>query len=137
MTPIRRTPLMSAVGLALVVLSTSPGQAQAVVNDQAASKAGMGMTMMADRQKMADMEASQKRLDDLVAAMNLAVGDEKVDRLAAVVTELVAQHRQMCQQMMPGNKTKQVPMFQPAAPATPPPATGKPEDDHTAQHPKP
>src|SRR4026207_1782286 len=70
----------------------------------AAMKQGMGAHMMADHQKMmADMKASQKKLDDLVAAMNQATGDAKVDKLAAVVTELVAQHREMCGRMMSGN----------------------------------
>ena len=90
-----RTPLMFAAVLALVVLTARPGQAQAAHNDMAAMKQGMGAHMMADHQKMmADMKASQKKLDDLVAAMNQATGDDKVNKLAAVVSELVAKHRE-------------------------------------------
>jgi hypothetical protein len=36
------------------------------------------------------MQAMNKELDDLVAAMNAATGSAKVDRIAAVVTALVA-----------------------------------------------
>ena len=51
---------------------------------------------------MADMQAAQKRLDDLVSQMNAAKGAEKVDRIAAVVTEMVAMHKQMSSMMMSG-----------------------------------
>ena len=133
-----RKPLMFAAVFALVVFTARPGQAQAAHNDMAAMKQGMGAHMMADHQKMmADMKASQKKLDDLVAAMNQATGDDKVKKLDAVMTELVAQHREMCARMMSGNTTMQMPMMQSAPVATPPPATGKPEDDHTAHHPEP
>jgi hypothetical protein len=135
-----RHPLICAVGLALVVLTTSPSEAQTARDDPGAPKAGMGGNMMADRQKMmADMKASQKKLDDLVAAMNQAKGSERVDRLAAAVTELVAQHRAMSMRMMSGGMMMQTPMMQPAPAATTPTpaATGTPEDDHAAHHPKP
>ena len=56
---------------------------------------------MASRQAMmADMQAAQKKLDDLVAQMNAAPGPEKVDRIAAVVNEMAAMHKTMCTQMM-------------------------------------
>jgi hypothetical protein len=129
------TLLMCAAVLALMV-TPRPGQAQTAHNDPAAMKPGMGAHMMADHQKMmADMTA--EKLDDLVAAMNQATGDDKVKKLDAVMTELVAQHREMCARMMSGNTTMQMPMMQSAPAATPPPATGKPEDDHTAHHPEP
>jgi hypothetical protein len=100
---------------------------------------GMPGGMMADRQKMmADMQASQKKLDDLVTAMNAARGADKVDRLAAVVTELTAQHRQMGMRMM-STGGMQMPMMQPAAAAAPkaPADKGPTEEDHAAHHPKP
>jgi len=132
-----RKPLMCAAVLALVVLTARSGQAQAGHNDMAAMKQGMGAHMTADHQKMmADMKASQKRLDDLVAAMNQATGDDKVDKLAAVVTELVAQHREMCGRMMSGNMMP-MSMMQHTPEATAPEPTGKPEDDHATHHPKP
>ena len=52
-----------------------------------------GMKMMAERS--ADMAAADKRLDELVQAMQSAKGTAKVDSLAAVVVELVAQHKAM------------------------------------------
>lgn len=90
--------------------------------------------MMPGRQAMqAEMEAQAKRLDALVAAMNAPGSGEKVDRVAAVVNELVAQHKAMHARMMgmpmmsqpaTGDTTK------PAAPAKPPVAA----DDHAAHH---
>jgi len=57
--------------------------------------------MMAEREKMmADMKAADQRLDDLVAKMNTAAGMDKTAATAAVVTEMVAQHRTMQQGMM-------------------------------------
>ena len=58
---------------------------------------------------MADMKAADARLDALVKAMNAAAGDAKTNAIAAVVNELVAQHKlmhahmgQMHQEMMGG-----------------------------------
>jgi hypothetical protein len=48
--------------------------------------------MMAERQKMlAEMKAMDQRLDELVAKMTAAEGADKIDAVAAVVKELVAQ----------------------------------------------
>ena len=130
-----RTLICTAV-LALVVFTVRPGQAQTAPNDTAAMKQGIGAHMMADHQKMmAEMKASQKKLDDLVAAMNQASGDDKVTKLAAVVTELVAQHREMCGRMMSGNTMMS--MMQHTPEATAPAPTGTPADDHATHHPKP
>jgi hypothetical protein len=133
-----RTLKICAAVLALVVFAARPGQAQAAHNDLAAVKQGMGANTMPDHQKMmAEMKASQKKLDDLVAAMNQATGDEKVTRLAAVVTELVAQHREMCEHMMSGKMMSPMSMMQHTPEATAPAPTGSPEDDHAAHHPQP
>jgi hypothetical protein len=133
-----RKPLMCTAVLALVVFTARPGQAQTAHNDLAAIKQGMGAHVMADHQKMmADMQASQKKLDDLVAAMNQATGDDKVNKMAAVVTELVAQHREMCGRMMSGNMMMPMSMMQHALEATAPAPAGNPEDDHATHHPKP
>jgi hypothetical protein len=51
---------------------------------------------------MANMQAEQKKLDDLVVQMNTARGPEKVDRIAAVVTEMAAMHKRMSTMMMQG-----------------------------------
>ena len=53
---------------------------------------------------MQEMHASSKAMDDrlqqLVDEMNKAKGSAKVDRVAAVVNELVTQRKQMREQMM-------------------------------------
>ncbi len=55
---------------------------------------GAGDAMHAQmRAQRAQMEAHDARLDELVAAMNAAKGDAKVDAIAAVVNELVSQRR--------------------------------------------
>lgn len=41
---------------------------------------------------MEEMRSQQEKLDRLVAAMDAAKGSDKVDAIAAVVKELVAQH---------------------------------------------
>lgn len=59
------------------------------------------MAMMADCQKMmAGVAANQQKLDDLVAKMNAATGQLKVDQMAAVLTEIVAQQKAMRAHMM-------------------------------------
>jgi hypothetical protein len=58
-------------------------------------------SMMAHhKEMMAKMEAADARLDELVKAMNAATGSRKTNAVAAVVNELVAQRKQMRDQMM-------------------------------------
>jgi phage-related minor tail protein len=68
------------------------------------SKAGMpegNMQMMAmHNQMMAEMKAMDANLDLKVAAMNAAKGGAKVDAMAAVINEMVSQHKQMMAKMM-------------------------------------
>jgi len=61
---------------------------------------------------MAEMKAGDAKLDALVKQMDTAAGDTKVNAVAAVVSELVRQHKamhehmgQMHQQMMGGRGT--------------------------------
>jgi hypothetical protein len=58
--------------------------------------------MMAQRQEMmASMRALDQTLDELIAAIDTAKGDdEKIDAIAAVVTTMAAQRAQMREQMM-------------------------------------
>ena len=52
--------------------------------------------MMAQRQAMmAEMRAADEQLDALVAKMNAATGQEKIDAIAATVKEIVTQRRTM------------------------------------------
>jgi hypothetical protein len=45
--------------------------------------------------RMEQMRENQRKLDELVEKMNAATGQAKVDAIAAVVNELVAQRRAM------------------------------------------
>lgn len=56
-------------------------------------------------QMQADKEVALVRLDKLTAAMNAAKGDKKVPAMAAVLNELVAQHKAMCKQMQQAHGT--------------------------------
>ena len=122
--------LTVAAGLVLVGTIGAQGTQQAP-----AGEPGQMATMMAQRQTMmAEMTAAQKKLDDLVAKMNTATGQAKVDQMAVLLTELVAQHRGMQSRMMSmqGGMMKQ--MMQPAQPgASPPVAT--PPAGHEEHHP--
>ena len=57
--------------------------------------------MMAEHEKMmAEMKTTDQRLDDLVGKMNAASGQAKVNAVATVVTEIVAQRKTMRDRMM-------------------------------------
>src|SRR5262245_58145703 len=100
MTMTRISPYLLAVGVA-VALSAGLGYAQYNQDEHATPPAGQGAS--ADHQAMmAYMQAEQTKLDDLVAQMNAATGPEKVDRIAAAVTEMAAMHKGMSMMMMHG-----------------------------------
>jgi hypothetical protein len=108
---------ISAVMAALLFMGAveaRTGQAEAQAPAESAARRGMmahgqmGQMMMERQKMMAQMQAAEKKLDELVATMNAARGAEKVEPIAAVVNELVAQHKRMhdgmmtmMQQMMP------------------------------------
>lgn len=78
--------------LAAIALVATP-RAQ---TKEAPAKPHSEMGMMADCQKMmADMKAGQEKLDDLIAKMNAASGEQKINEIAAVLTELVARQKSM------------------------------------------
>ena len=83
-----------------VTVTAAAGYAQnSGQHDHVAPPAAQGAAM--DHQAMmANMQAEQKKLDELVAQMNAAKGPEKVDRIAAVVTEMAAMHKRMNGMMM-------------------------------------
>ena len=117
--------LVLATGAAAVVLAqapAAPGHHDAAAEPAKTQASGM----MADQKAMmAAMAAADQKLTELVARMNAAKGDDKVTAIAAVVTELVAQHQRMHGQMrMPGGMMNK----------TTPPA--EPKDDHSAHHPQ-
>jgi hypothetical protein len=114
--------LTLGASIALILLSTSPTRSFNLVTDVAAqvppaqgsqppgqSPSNMPDMMKMHEQMMAEMKAADSKLDALVKDMNAAKGEAKVDALAAVVTELVRQHKsmhdrmgQMHEQMMGG-----------------------------------
>ena len=62
--------------------------------------------MQMHQQMLDDMKAADAMLDRLVEQMNAASGDAKVTATAAVVSELVRQHKSMHEQMMGGMMMK-------------------------------
>lgn len=70
-------------------------QPPAVAEQKADHKAPM-MNMGAMK---ASMDATQKTLDDLVAQLNAAKGDERIDTLVAIVNQLVAERKAMHEHM--------------------------------------
>jgi hypothetical protein len=97
-------------GMAVVIAASSglaaqgPQAPQKAATEQATPPSGMAakcQAMMAGHDKiMAEMKAADVRLDGLVASMNAAKGQPKVDATAALVTELVAQRKTMHDGMM-------------------------------------
>jgi hypothetical protein len=98
-----KTMLLSGSVLAAVamapVLSPSPASAQMTPGMKMGQGKGAGMPpacqeMMAMRQSMrAEQATADAKLNDLVAKMNAASGEQKVDAIAAVVSEMVAQRQ--------------------------------------------
>ncbi len=56
--------------------------------------------MAKHEQMMSDMQVMNAALDQKVVAMDKATGPKKVDAMAAVIAEMVAQRKQMQQKMM-------------------------------------
>lgn len=84
-------------------------------------------TMGGRQQMMASMQANDAKLDDLVAQLNAARGNDRLDKLVAVVNALVAERKTM-RSMMAGMMGSMM-----TAPETS--AAPKTEDDHSAHHP--
>jgi len=57
------------------------------------------------------MRQHDQKLDDLIAKMNAAKGEAKVDAIAAVLNELVAQRKEMRKQMAAGPGPMRGPMM--------------------------
>jgi len=113
MTNTRFTPYLVCGGTALL-LSVAIGHAQNNAHDHPSvppQQPGtrQGPATASQHAMMADMQAAQKRLDDLVSQMNAATGAEKVVRIDAVVTEMVAMHKQMSSRMMQGGMMQMMP----------------------------
>jgi len=93
-------------GLLLVLGFAAAAQTQKPERQQTPAKPSADMTdrckaMMAQHENMmAEMKAADQRLEDLVAKMNAASGQAKVDATAATVTEIAAQRKLMRDRMM-------------------------------------
>jgi hypothetical protein len=113
--------LIVAAALAIAALAwgaTRPGfdvaeaaQGQAAQGATQPQQPSMQDMMKMQEQMMAEMKAGDAKLDALVKDMNAANGEAKVKAIAAVVNELVQQHKamhgrmgQMHQQMMMGGR---------------------------------
>ena len=123
MTTIARTVgRLLCVGCAAVLATGATAQAQTPGTPPNHDR----MAMMAKCQTMmAGMKTQQSKLDDLVAKMNAATGQPKIEQMAAVMTELVAQQKAMRGQMKCMHDA-------PAAPANP--SKEKPEGGHEQHH---
>jgi hypothetical protein len=70
-------------------------QGQAAQGAAQPQQPGMQDMMKMHEQMMADMKAGDAKLDALVRDMNGATGEGKVTAVAAVINELVQQHKAM------------------------------------------
>ena len=105
---VRHVKLYVLAAVTAAALSTAIGYAQSTQHDPATPQATQGAPM--DHQAMmAGMDAQQKKLDALVAQMNAATGQDKVDKIAAVVNEMAAMHKQMHSMMMMHGGAAQMP----------------------------
>jgi hypothetical protein len=98
--------LCAGVGLATLVAQTSEQQStpspspMGMNQKQEQNSDTMGMKgMMGKGQMMTNWKDQDAELDKLVAEMNSAPADKKVDAIAAVLTKLVEQRKAMHEQM--------------------------------------
>jgi hypothetical protein len=113
-----KAPVLVLTGM--LVVASAAGRAQ---NPPAAP--GQPATMAGQQQMMASMQSADKKLDDLVAQLNAARGDERLDKVIAVVKELVAERKTM-RDMMAGRGVMMM-NKESAAPT--------PGGDHSTHHP--
>jgi ABC-type glycerol-3-phosphate transport system substrate-binding protein len=87
--------LIIAAGATTAALAQQPAP-QEHDHSAAAPSVAQGCAMMAQHKNMmAMMAADDQKLADLVARMNAATGDAKVEAIAAVVSEIAAQRARM------------------------------------------
>ncbi len=96
--------VFSLIAIAAVIAGSSVAQPQLHTQHTGQKPASaMKMPMMDMKKCMADMKAGQKRMDELVAAMNAADGVDKSAATTAVVAEMASQQKmmgEMCAMMM-------------------------------------
>ena len=84
----------------VVALSAAAGYAQNATQHEHTTPPAAQAQAMDHQAIMANMQAEQKKLDELVAQMNAATGPDKIDKIAAVVNELAAKEKRMNSMMM-------------------------------------
>jgi hypothetical protein len=120
---------LSGVGFVGAVLAQNPHAGPL----PASKMSSMPSSTIQRGHSKADMQAEQRKLDDLVAAMHAAKGAEKLDRMAAVVNELAARQTRMNARMMRMMQGGTMMKTQPDMTAPQPPPT--PGSDHQRHHP--
>ena len=91
-----------AIG-AVAALTAAIGYAQTTQHEhgtQPSQGSPAAQPQMDHQAMMANMQAEQKKLDELVTQMNAATGQDRIDKIAAVVNELVARDKRMNSMMM-------------------------------------
>jgi hypothetical protein len=87
---------MRALIVGIAFLAVAGGIAR---SQETATKPDMHTMMAGQQNMMMSMQASNRRLDDLIAQLNAAKGNDRIDKLVAVVNELAAQRKQMTSMM--------------------------------------
>jgi hypothetical protein len=86
--------ILVLAGLLVVASAAGHAQNQPAAPDPHPKMAGQ-------QPMMASMQAADRKLDDLVAQLNAARGEDRLDKVIAVVKELVAERKAM-RDMMAG-----------------------------------
>jgi hypothetical protein len=87
---------MRALIFGFVVLAVAGGIAR---SQDTATRPDTHTMMAGQHNMMMSMQASNRKLDDLIAQLNAAKGNDRIDKLVAVVNELVAERKQMTSMM--------------------------------------
>lgn len=85
--------------LVAILLATQNLSAQQQQSEPRRDRTGLGGMMGDQQRQMRMMDSMNARLDSMVARMNQGTGNNKMTRMAQVITEMVAQRKAMHQQM--------------------------------------
>ena len=126
---------LSGIGFVGAVLAQNPHSAPPSAS-QLKSPAAPQTSGSAESGMMATMRADQKKLDDLVAVMNGAARADKLDRVAAVITEIVAQHSRMVEHMGSMHEAMMQKMMKSGDQKMPGSGQAAPPIEHEQHHPQ-
>lgn len=100
----RKQHVLFVVGILLITSAAFAQQSATGSHQPMQMMSGQKMQPMDCEAMMEKMQSSSKAMDDrlqpLIDEMNKAKGSARVDRMAAVINELVTQRKQMREQMM-------------------------------------